>query len=106
MKTKHRYYHKGEDNIKIVGVQVLTTFTITLPCYNGRVVRRHPDVSGVHLHGGKKVKQETSMQHIGACCILRVGLLLGLPFSPEDRANIFLRNISSLKVDYVALHPT
>jgi hypothetical protein len=38
-------------------------------------------------------------------CLVHAGLLLRLVFDPEDRGNMFLRNMDSLSPYYNALYP-
>jgi hypothetical protein len=38
-------------------------------------------------------------------CLLRAGFLLGLLFNPENGGDIFLRNITFFRADYMAVYP-
>jgi hypothetical protein len=39
-----------------------------------------------------------------ACCLLYAGFLLGLLFDPEDRGDMFIRNVGWLQPDYTVLY--
>jgi hypothetical protein len=39
-----------------------------------------------------------------ACCLLHASILFGLFFDPEDGGDMFLRSVSLLTTDYVALY--
>jgi hypothetical protein len=39
------------------------------------------------------------------CSLLHVGILLGLVTNPDDVGEMYLRNVGSLSMDYMALYP-
>jgi hypothetical protein len=51
--------------------------------------------------------QETKMKQVASSdnCLLHVGFLLGLFFSPEDGGNMILQNTGCLLTDDMTLHP-
>jgi hypothetical protein len=67
----------------------------------------HPIIKYLKSHNyiGFQVFPAVIMKSSIFCCPLHAGSLLGLLFNPEDGDKMFLRNVSLLSMDYLALYP-
>jgi hypothetical protein len=99
-------------NLSLVRFEVLTVVVIKstifwdiTPCSPLRVNRRFGGTYRLHLQCRKTSRawnQSESRWQAELC--FHAGFLLGLFFDPEDRGDMFLRNVGWLSTDYTALY--
>jgi hypothetical protein len=85
---------------------IISIFLTITPCSPVKGDRYFLETCCLHLQGRRLSQPLNSMNQTGsACCLLHAGFLLGLLFDPENRDDMFLRNVGWLSTVYTALHP-
>jgi hypothetical protein len=102
-------YFKMRSTVKVVGFEVLIAVITKMPffwditlCSPLKVNRRFGGKCHLHFQG-QRIRNARNQSPMPAKCF-HAGFLLGLFLYPEDRGDMFLRNVGLLSTDYTALY--